>query len=103
MEDLEQNINSAIKTGKVIIGSKNVITALLSSNVKLIILSNNCPQDTKERITYYSKLSSTPYSITNNNSLELGSICGKLFPVSAIGVVDPGESGILANSDKGPR
>jgi len=100
MEDLEESIDSAIKTGRVILGSKSVINALLISNVKLVILSSNCPQDTKERIIYYSKLSGTPYKIINNNSLELGSICGKLFPVSAIGVIDPGESNILKNFDK---
>ncbi len=100
MKDIKDMINVVIRTGKVIMGSKKVITTLLSSNVKLIILSSNCHRDIKERIIYYSGLSNTPYHITESNSLEFGSICGKPFPVSALGILDQGDSNILKMVDK---
>lgn len=95
MKDIKDRISAVIRTGKVVIGSNKVITALLGSNVKLIILSKNCPRDLKERIIYYSKLSKTPYYIIESNSLEFGSICRKPFSVSALGVLDQGDSNIL--------
>ena len=95
MKDLKQQINNVIKTGKIMIGSKSVITALLNSNLKLILLSDDVPEDTNEQICYYSRLADTPYMILKDNRSELGSICGKPFPVSVLGIVDPGDSDIL--------
>ncbi len=95
MKDIKDSISAVIRTGKVVIGSKKVITALLSSNLNLIILSNNCPKELREGVVYYSKLSNTPHHITESNSLEFGSICGKPFPVSALGISEQGDSNIL--------
>jgi large subunit ribosomal protein L30e len=96
MKDLKDRINSVMKTGKVVIGSKRVIKNLLVGNPKLIILSSNCPADVRGEVFYYSRLSKVPYGIGKEDSIELGSICGKPFPVSAIGILDEGESDILA-------
>ncbi|HDH40974.1 MAG TPA: 50S ribosomal protein L30e [Candidatus Altiarchaeales archaeon] len=95
VKDLRDDISSVVKTGKVVIGSNRVIKTLLIGNPKLIILSSNCPDSIREDIIYYSRLSKIPYSIIKDDSTELGSICGKPFPVSAIGIVDEGESDIL--------
>jgi len=95
VKDLRDDISSVMKTGKVVIGSNRVIKTLLIGNPKLIILSSNCPDSIREDIIYYSRLSKIPYSIIKDDSTELGSICGKPFPVSAIGIVDEGESDIL--------
>ncbi|OYT41437.1 MAG: 50S ribosomal protein L30e [Candidatus Altiarchaeales archaeon ex4484_43] len=95
MKNLREDISSVMKTGKLVIGSNKVIKTLLVGNPKLIILSSNCPDSVREGIVYYSRLSKIPYSIIKDDSIELGSICGKPFPVSAIGIVDEGESDIL--------
>lgn len=100
MKDLKDDISSVIKTGKVVIGSKRAIKTLLIGNPKLIILSSNCPDNVREEIIYYSRLSEIPYSIIKDDSIELGSICGKPFPVSAIGIVGGGESDILTKFKK---
>lgn len=103
MKDIKKDIGSVIKTGRVCIGSKKVISNLLTGNPKLILISSNCPNDIRERIIYYSQLSNTHYHITKDNSMELGSVCGKPFPVSALGIIDEGESNILANLKKKPK
>lgn len=95
MKDIKNKINSVLKTGKAVIGSKSVEKALLIGNPKLIILSNNCPEEEQEDITYYSKLAGVVQIKVSEDSLELGSLCGKPFPVSAIGILDEGESGII--------
>jgi large subunit ribosomal protein L30e len=95
MRDLKDELTGVMKTGKVVLGSKRVVKTLLTGNLKLIILSSNCPDDVREELMYYIRLSKTPYDIITDDSIELGSICGKPFPISTIGIVDEGESDIL--------
>ena len=100
IKDLRTKLGNVIKTGKVILGSKSTTTALLTANPKMIILSRNCPEKEREQITYYSKLANVPLETAEENSMELGSICSKPFPVSAIGILDEGDSGILSNKEE---
>ena len=100
MKDVKKDIRGVIKTGRICIGSKSVISSLLTSNPKLILISSNCPRDIRERIIYYSELSNIHYHITKEEGLELGSVCGKPFSVSALGVLDEGESDILTKFKK---
>ncbi len=100
IKDLRTKLGNVMKTGKVILGSKSTTTALLTANPKMIILSRNCPEKEREQITYYSKLAGVPVETAEENSIELGSICSKPFPVSAIGVLDEGDSGILSNKEE---
>jgi len=89
-----------MKTGKTSVGTRSVVSALLTASPKLVLISGNCPNDVKERVVYYSQLSQTPCLITEEKSTELGSICGKPFPVSAVAVMDEGESDILSRFKK---
>lgn len=101
MRDIKKDIRDVIKTGRICIGSKSVVSNLLIANPKLIFLSSNCPNGTREGISYYSKLSRIHCHITKEDSMELGSVCGKPFPVSALGIIDEGESNILAKFKEG--
>lgn len=95
MKSLKDELNIAVNTGEIVLGSKNVTSALLSSTLKLVILSSDCQINTRERIIYYSRMAGIPYHMVGNNRHELGSMCGNPFSVSAIAVVNAGESGIL--------
>jgi len=95
MKDFKKEINKVVKTGKITIGAKSVSGALLNGNPRLIVISSNCPNHIREEIIYYCRLSDTPYKVLMNDSLELGSVCRKHFPVSVLGIMDEGESGIL--------
>ena len=95
MKDFKSKILSAIKTGKVQLGSKKVIDTLLSSETKLVLISHNCPQAEKQRIEYYARLSQTPYKVIAVSSRELGALCARPHSVAALTVIDGGESGIF--------
>ncbi|MFH1722859.1 MAG: 50S ribosomal protein L30e [Candidatus Altiarchaeota archaeon] len=95
MTDLKVKILAAIKTGKVHIGSKEVINILLNSETKFVLLAHNCQKETRERILYYCLLSDTHHQIVKSNSMELGTICAQPYPVSALAISDPGESNII--------
>jgi len=100
MKDIRGDLGTVMKTGKTCVGTRSVVSALLTANPKSVLLSVNCPNDAKERVVYYSLLSQTPCLVTEEKSAELGSICGKPFPVSAVAVMDEGESDILARFKK---
>ena len=94
--DIVREIGVALRTGKIIIGSKEVIKNCIQGKLKMIILADNCPEEIKEETKYYSKLSQTPVYIFPGNSWDLGAACRKPFMVSAIGIIDPGESNLLS-------
>ncbi len=98
MKDLKNNINTLMKTGKSSIGSKEVIANLLIEKPKLIIISSNCPEKQREQITYYTTIAKVPLKTVKEDSKELGSICRKPFPVSAISILDEGDSTILSSA-----
>ena len=95
MKDLKQKLRTTVKTGKLVLGSKNVIKLLLNGTAKLIILSDNCSNEVKEKIVYYCKLADVPYHIAEASGLDMGAACGKPFTVSALAVIEQGDSTIL--------
>lgn len=102
MVDFVRELQTTLKSGKVIIGSKRTLKALLNGKPKLIILAANAPEDIKKDIETYSKIASVPVYIFQGTSWDLGAICNKPFMVSTIAIIDPGESSILdiVKSDK---
>jgi large subunit ribosomal protein L30e len=93
--DINRSIRVAVDTGSVILGTKKVLKNIKHGEGKLVIVAENCIKDVSEDINYYAKLSDIPVHTHESISLELGAICGKPFPVSALVVIEPGNSTIL--------
>ena len=93
--DVKKQINTAIDTGKVIMGSNKTIDNVLYDKPKLVLLSSNCPRQQKESLTYYTQLAGIPCVTLSESSLELGSACGRPHPLSALAIMDEGDSTIL--------
>lgn len=89
-------VRLAVETGKVEFGAKNGMKDSLLGKARLIVVSSNAPHVLLEDINYYSKLSGIPVLVFDGTSMELGSICGKPYPVSVLSVYEEGSSGILA-------
>ena len=100
MIDINKSIASAVKTGKVFFGANSAIQNAQTGKVKLIVLAANCPEQQKNDIEYYSKLSNVPVVSHKGSSLDLGAICGKPFAVSALSIREPGDSDILKLTEK---
>ena len=95
MSSIDQELRLALSTGKVQLGSKAAVRELRRGRAKLAIVSSNCPREARETINIYGKLSETPVMEHPKDSIDLGTLCGKPFPVSAIVINDPGDSKIL--------
>lgn len=93
--ELVKAIQTAAKTGKVVLGYRETLKLLLHGKVKLVVLAVNAPPEFKEDVNHYAKLSNIPVLTFPGTNMELGTILGKPFGVSTLGVVDPGQSNIL--------
>ena len=95
MIDEDNAIKIALKTGKVIIGSKRSIKSLIANKAKLIIKASNCPLEISDDLLHYTKLTNVKLHTYKGSSLDLGFICGKPFMISSIAIEDAGDSDIL--------
>ncbi len=92
---MNQPIASAVSTGRCRIGAKSSIDALRKREAKLIVVAANCPKEEYEDIERYARMSGTKIYRFNGTSWDLGEVIGKPFMVSAIAVIEPGDSKIL--------
>ncbi len=92
---MNQPIASAVSTGKCRIGAKSSIDALRKNEAKLVVVAANCPDDEFSDIEHYAQMSNTRIFRFKGTSWDLGEIVGKPFMVSAIAIIEPGDSKIL--------
>ncbi len=100
MVDFTFELRKAQDTGKIVMGAKKAIQYAKMGGAKLIIVARNARPDIKEDILYYAKLSGVPVYEFEGTSVELGTLLGRPHTVSAISIIDPGESRILALGGK---
>ena len=93
--ELAKAISMAVRTGKVLLGSKNAIKAAKLGKAKLIVVAENCPAHIRADIEYYARLSGIPVVEFRGTSWDLGLVCGKPFMVAALTIKDPGLSRIM--------
>ncbi len=96
--DLGRSIRLAVDSGKVTLGAQRTLQHALRGDAKLVIVAENCPPQTSQDLKHYCTLSDVRVLRFQGTSLELGNLCGKPFPVSAMSVVDEGDSDILSQS-----
>jgi large subunit ribosomal protein L30e len=95
MSSRDQQLRLALSTGRVQLGSKQTVRELRRGRARMAILSSNCPEKMKYSIENYGKLGNVPIWEHEKDSVDLGMLCGKPYPVSAIVINDPGDSRIL--------
>lgn len=95
MSSVDQELRMAINTGRVHLGSKVAVREIRRGRARMAILSSNCPDQVRDNIENFGKLSEIPVLLHQKDSMDLGILCGKPFPVSTIVINDPGDSRIL--------
>jgi len=99
--DLQKAIRIAVETGKTTMGSRQAKVFALKGGAAMLLISKNCLKQVKEEIIHDADRSKTPYYEADLTSVEIGSVCGKPFPVSILSILDPGNSDILKVLEKG--
>ncbi len=88
--DIERNLKIAIDTGKVVFGAKEAEKAIKNRTAKLVVLANNCPSEYLKKQPFI-RILNFP-----GDNVALGALCGKPFSISAVAVIDPGESNVIS-------
>ncbi len=90
--DMNRALRQVVQTGEVHFGVRQAKRALRDRTAQLIVVPENIPKDTLDELRGVSKVPMVQFSGTN---FELGTICGKPFSVSALTVIEAGDSDIL--------
>lgn len=81
-----EEIQSAIKSGKAVVGYKESIKLIKTNSPKLVVMAKNIPVEMKKEIEHNAKISGIKLEIFDGSSKDLGIIVGKPFPVSTISI-----------------
>ncbi len=95
-KEKENPVTSALRltveSGKVEFGTRRGVSA---NDVRMYVIAKNTPAQTREKILKKAGESKIPVMDFNGTTLQLGSVCGKPFPVAVLSVMDPGTSNIM--------
>ncbi len=82
---MEDDIRSAVKSGKAVIGYRNSIKTVKSgSEVSSVIIANNIPASMDAEMKHNAKTAGVTIHVFDGSSKDLGTACGKPFPVAAM-------------------
>jgi large subunit ribosomal protein L30e len=84
--ELEKLIKESLKEKKIILGFNTVMKILKSEHPELVVYANNILEDRKKMIEHNAQISNVEIKEYPNDSVNLGLLCGKPFPVSALAI-----------------
>ncbi|MBP2132714.1 large subunit ribosomal protein L30e [Methanomicrobium sp. W14] len=90
--DFETSLRRAIKSGNVVIGQKETKDCISEGKAQMVVVADNCPD---EFISYLKDQDVFSYTY-EDSSKALGMSCGRPHFVSALAIVDAGDSDILS-------
>ncbi len=90
--DMNRALRQVVQTGEVHFGVRQAKRALKDRTAQLLIVPENIPPDTLDELRSVSKVPMVRFSGTN---FELGTVCGKPFSVSALTIIEAGDSDIM--------
>ena len=93
--DLNKSLRIAVDSGKAEFGTKSTKTHALNGTGKLVIIAENCKTEEKNDLVHFCKMSKLAYLLFDGTSMDLGVVCGKPFAVSAMTVLEAGDSDVL--------
>lgn len=80
-------IQKLLKEKRIVIGTDRAKKGLKRGIFERILLSSSCPDDVKNDISHYAKISSVDVIKLKYSNEELGVVCKKPFSISVISVL----------------
>ena len=91
----------AMKAGKVVIGTEQVIAYLQKNKLKLVLLSSNSSEGTQKKIRFKCEFYKTPTVALDIDTDELGRMLGKTYGPAVVGITDENFANVIAGLLKG--
>jgi large subunit ribosomal protein L30e len=95
MSNISNDIRIAVDTGKVSLGYKEVVRAIENNTARLVIIAQKSDKERIADIQHLCKVSGIKVIPYEDNSVELGAVCGKPYSVISLAVIEQGNSKIL--------
>ena len=89
--DFNASLRTAVKTGTVFLGQNKTRECIEEGKARLVVVAKNSPESVKNLVNEID----IPVYVYEGSSVQLGKACGMPYVVSALAVVEPGESDIL--------
>ena len=87
----------AMKAGKVVIGTEQVIAFLQKGRLKLVLLSGSASEGTKKKIFHKCEFYKTRTEELGIDTDELGRLLGKTYTPAVVGITDENFSRAITN------
>ncbi len=84
-------IRLTVESGKVDFGARKGS----KTKAKLFVVADNTPKDIRTSVAKHAESINAPVIEFSGNTMQLGAVCGKPFPVSVLSVYDEGNSNIM--------
>ena len=89
--DMHKSLRQVVSTGKVHFGLRQARRDIKDNKAKVVVV----PQNVREEILKELKGTAAPLVKFEGTSFDLGAVCGKPFSVSALTILDVGDSDIM--------
>ena len=94
--DIARQLKQGMSTGSIVFGQRQTRSACANGDARLVVVAANCPSD------YISGLSESHPDVPVHQVAmvngQLGAACAKPCPVSALCIIDAGQSDLLSLS-----
>jgi len=80
-------IRKLLGTKKIVIGTERVMKQLKAGSIEKVFVTSNCPEDIREDISRYARISKAAVVELEMPNDELGIVCKKPFSISIVGIV----------------
>jgi len=98
MADLLRDIRLAVDTGEVALGSRTAAKAVSDDKAKLVVVAAKGKRKIVEDMLHNSAVAGIKAIKYDGSAVELGTACGKPYPVNVLAIINPGNSNILNES-----
>jgi large subunit ribosomal protein L30e len=88
-------VRQCVDSGKVEFGANTGVKRALAGKAKLVVLASNCPEEVRDDVLRFCRLSGVPTAAFDGTSMELGTVVGRPHPVSVLTVYDVGNSNLM--------
>ncbi len=95
MSDLNSDIRLVVDTGEVSIGHKETTRAVSASKAGAVIVAKNGKKEIVEDLIHICSIAGTRVIEYQGNAVSLGALCGKPYSVTALAIINAGNSPIL--------
>ena len=86
MMDITKIIKTGVEQNKIILGYRTVMKSMKTSRPEMIVFANNFPEDKRRMIKHNANIIKIEVKEYPNDSVNLGLVCGKPFPVGVLAI-----------------